>query len=128
YMRGAASGALAMAAALQAMFHDLAALKAEYGLHAASALNMVVTDGEVMVGSRYIDDAQATPLSLHHSEGSRYVCDADGCGMRRTAAHEQAVLIASEPLTRETQHWKSVPANHFVLVDRDNRISFRAIA
>lgn len=128
YTRVARTGAEAMADALQATFRDLAALKASYGLTRGSALNMVVSDGEEMVGSRYIDDPTATPYSLHHTEGSRYVCDDNGCGMRRASTREQAVLIASEPLTREAEHWKSVPPNHFVLVDRDNRIAFRPVA
>lgn len=122
------SGADAMADALQAMFHELAALKAEHGLTNASSLNMVVTNGVEMVASRYTDDSRETPLSLHHTEGSHYVCDDRGCGMRPAPSDQQAVLIASEPLTRETQHWQDVPANHFVLVDADNRIALRPIA
>jgi len=120
-------GAEAMATALEAMFRDLAALKSNYSLTHASALNMVVTDGVETVASRYIDDPRGTPLSLHHTEGSHYVCDEQGCGMRPAPSHEQAVLIASEPLTRETEHWKSVPANHFALVNSHNQVSFQPI-
>lgn len=127
YDQAQSHGAEAMADALQATFHDLAELKAAHGLTEGSALNMVVTDGTAMTASRYTDDAQQTPLSLHHTEGSHYVCDEDGCGMRAAPTGEQAVLIASEPLTPEIKHWKPVPANHFVLVDEANRIAFRPV-
>jgi predicted glutamine amidotransferase len=89
---------------------------------------MVVTDGRETVGSRYVDAPGKKPLSLHHTEGSRYVCDAEGCTMREANTDEQAVIIASEPLTDEVHHWHDVPPNHFVLVDEQARPSFREIA
>ncbi|MBN9404744.1 MAG: class II glutamine amidotransferase [Burkholderiales bacterium] len=117
----------AMADALQAMFDELAALKAAQGVTQASGLNMVVTDGRALVAARHCDDPGVAPASLHHTEGSHYVCDAGGCRMAPAPHHEQAVLIASEPLTRESQHWRDVPARHFVLVDAHNRVSLRPI-
>ena len=117
----------AMADALQAMFDELAALKAAHGVTQASGLNMVVTDGRALVASRHCDDPGVAPASLHHTEGSHYVCDAGGCRMAPAPHHEQAVLIASEPLTRESQHWRDVPVRHFVLVDAHNRVSLRPI-
>ncbi len=127
YLSEDARGAAAMGAALTAMFRDLAVLKGEAGLNEPSHLNMVVTDGREMAGSRYVDVPGHPPLSLHHTEGSRYVCDATGCAMRAAEAHEQAVIIASEPLTDEAHHWHDVPPNHFVLVDEQARPSFREI-
>lgn len=127
YERSVGTGAGALADALEASFHDLVELKDSHGLTRGSALNMVVTDGAVMVGSRYVDDPRMTPLSLHHTEGGHYVCDENGCGMRAAPTGEQAVLLASEPLTQEAEHWRMVPANHFVLVDEQNDINFRPI-
>ncbi len=102
------------------MFKDLAELKMDAGLQdEASYLNMVVSNGTEMVGARYVDKADVTPLSLHHTEGCRYVCDEHGCRMHRTKAHEAvATIIASEPLTTEAEHWRVVPPNHFVVVDK----------
>src|SRR5699024_6954992 len=113
YLSATVPGAAGMADALEAMFRDLRALKAEAGLAEPSYLNMVVTDGREMVGSRYVDMPGVKPLSLHHTEGSRYVCDDHGCAMRDTASDKQAVIIASEPLTREAHHWHDVPPGHF---------------
>lgn len=128
YLSATVPGAASMADALEAMFRDLRALKAEAGLAEPSCLNMVVTDGREMVGSRYVDMPGVKPLSLHHTEGSRYVCDDQGCAMRETASDKQAVIIASEPLTREAHHWHDVPPGHFILVDGMARPSFREIA
>src|SRR5699024_6136821 len=109
----------AMADAFQGLFRDLAELKAEAGLTQAAHLNMVVTNGRESVGVRYVDEPDGTPLSLHYSAGSRYVCDTQGCRMRTAQSHEQsAALIASEPLTSEAPHWHDVPPHHFVLVNR----------
>lgn len=119
----------AMADAFLGMFKDLAELKTEAGLTAPAFLNMVVSNGREMVGVRYVDKPNWRPLSLHHTEGSRYVCDARGCRMRKTEHREQAAaLIASEPLTSESSHWHEVPPNHFVLVDADSRPAFRAVS
>lgn len=85
------------------------------------------TFGLAMVASRYSDDAAAPPLSLHYTAGSRYVCDDAGCRMTATSSRGQAVLIASEPLTRETEHWDIVPPNQFVLVDADDQVTLRPI-
>jgi ergothioneine biosynthesis protein EgtC len=127
YFSTDARGAAAMADALTAMFRDLEALKQEAGLTEPAHLNMVVTNGREMAGSRYVDIPGERALSLHHTEGSRYVCDGERCAMRAAEAHEQAVIIASEPLTDEAHHWHDVPQNHFVLVDEQARPVFREI-
>lgn len=120
YLSVGRTGTAAMADALDRTFHDLKALKRSHGLNQASWLNIVVTDGKRTVASRYVDEPGLKPLSLHHTEGSRYVCDDSGCGMRPARAHKQAVLVASEPLTDNAAHWKSVLPNHFLMVDEEN--------
>lgn len=108
YQYAGGQGADAMAAALQTMFRDLAALKTAHGLTHASALNLVVTNGVEMVASRYVDDPRGTPLSLHHTEGSHYVCDEQGCSMRAAGAQPQASradrIRAADPGTRTLEN------------------------
>ena len=127
YLAQPARDAEAMTDALQATFDALAALKAAHGVTQASGLNMVITDGRALVAARHCDDPSVVPASLHHTEGGHYVCDAGGCRMAPAPHHAQAVLIASEPLTRESQHWRDVPPRHFVLVDAHNHLSLRPI-
>lgn len=128
YLSDEAADADTMADALTAMFRDLAALKVDAGLTEASHLNMVVSNGRETVASRYADSPGTMPLSLHYTQGTRYVCDAEGCSMRKAGAHEQTAIIASEPLTEEAQHWHDVPPNHFVLVDERAQVSLREVA
>lgn len=114
--------------ALEKTFDDLERLKERYGLMDPSYLNLCITDGEQMVGCRYVTDTDMEPLSLHHSEGARYECEDGLCRMEKNAPHhEKSVLIVSEKLTQEEQDWHDVPANHFVLVDRQLNIEFKSI-
>lgn len=128
YLTSGRRDAGAMADALDRTFDDLVELKSRHGMTDASWLNIVVTDGVRTVASRYVDADGQAPLSLHHTEGSQYVCDESGCSMRPAQAHEQAVIIASEPLTDNAKHWKNVQPNHFLMVDEDNQPRSRLVA
>ncbi|MFW8565520.1 class II glutamine amidotransferase [Orrella sp. 11846] len=128
YLNGEARGANAMAAAFVTLFQDLATLKQQAGLNSPSFLNMVITDGQEMVATRYVDMPDATPLSLHHAHGSHYRCDEHGRTMLAVSNQEHSAnLIASEPLSSQAEHWEVVPANHFVLIDTNGYSKFVAI-
>ena len=47
----------------------------EYGIHEAAYLNMVVTNGLFVVGTRYVSDLKENPLTLYHSEASHYAVE-----------------------------------------------------
>src|SRR5262245_6384192 len=61
--------------AFEKTFEALKELMAEYGITEAAYLNMVFTNGLFIVGTRYVTDPKEEPLTLYHSEGSRYVVD-----------------------------------------------------
>ncbi len=105
-----------IAEALKEMIEKLEAIKKEHGVTEPSYLNMVVGDGERMVGIRYVSDPSTTPLSLYYSEGLKYICEDGQCKMVPTDAENQSTLIVSEKLTSLAEDWKQVPANYFVLV------------
>lgn len=128
YLAGDDDASQGMAAALTAVFQDVAELKREAGVNGACTLNMVVMNGEAMVASRYIDDPEQTPLSLHYATGSHYFCDQQGCAMLgQDPQGGKAAIIASEPLTEAHHHWRDVPAGHFVLAGGDHQVRLQEI-
>ncbi len=52
----------------------------------------VVTNGLFFVGTRYVTDPKEEPLTLYHSEGSRYVVEDGVTRMFAPEDDDQAVL------------------------------------
>lgn len=114
--------------AFENTFTYLKKTMSEHGITEAGYLNMVVTNGLFMVGTRYVTDPKEEALTLYHSEGSKYVCEGGVCRMLDPEEQDQAVLIVSEKLTDETKDWKEVPKNHFVIVNQSLQVSLRPIS
>jgi predicted glutamine amidotransferase len=112
--------------AFEKTFGDLKRIMKDYGIEEPAYLNMIVTNGDFFVGTRYTSDPALLPLTLYHSEGGRYVVE-DGISlMKAPEDDDQAVLIVSEKLTEE-KHWTAIPANHFVVVDSSLQVRVRPI-
>lgn len=106
-------------AVIDAFEHTFMALKklmAEHGIEEAAYLNMVVTNGLFTVGTRYNTHPDEPPLTLYHSEGSRYVVEDGISQMVAPEDDDHAVLVVSEKLTDDAS-WTLIPENHFVVVD-----------
>ena len=112
--------------AFEHTFNDLKKMMKDQGIHDPAYLNMMVTNGNFFVATRYTTDPTQEPLTLYHSEGGRYVVE-DGISYM-VAPHDddEAVLIVSEKLTEES-HWTAIPPNHFVVVDHDLNVRVRPI-
>jgi predicted glutamine amidotransferase len=110
--------------AFENTFAHLNRLMKENGIHDAAYLNMVVTSGLFVVGTRYVSDAKENPLTLYHSEASHYAIN-NGVG-HLSPDGEKAVLVVSEKLS-EGKDWSLIPSNHFVIVDHELNVSTRRI-
>jgi glutamine amidotransferase len=113
--------------AFEKTFTHLKHLMATHGIAEPAYLNMVVTNGRFLVGTRYVTDAREEALTLYHSEGSRYVVE-DGITQMKAAGEDddQAVLVVSEKLT-DDKDWTAIPPQHFVIVDRALNVRIRPI-
>lgn len=111
------------AAALEAAIAELKEITSQHGIKEPTHLNMVLTEGNWIVASRYVTDPALTPPTLYHSEGSRFDCEDGVCRMRRVDPTEHAVLIVSEKLTEAQDDWHKVPPNHVVMVNHDLAVS-----
>lgn len=98
----------------------------EVGIAEPAYLNMAVTDGSFIVATRYCTDPAEEPLTLYHSEGSRYVVEDGETRMEAPADNDQAVLVVSEKLT-EGKEWTMIPKGHLVMVEPNFNVRIRAI-
>jgi predicted glutamine amidotransferase len=116
-------------AVIDAFENTFAALKqmmAANGITEAAYLNMVVTNGLFVVATRYVTDPKEEPLTLYHSEGSRYVVEDGITQMMAPEDDDQAVLVVSEKLS-DDKDWTLIPPNHFVIVENTLNVKIRPI-
>jgi len=107
-------------------FTALKKLMVENKIEEAAYLNMVVTNGSFIVGTRYVTSPNEDPLTLYHSEGSRYVVEDGISQMVAPEDDDHAVLVVSEKLT-DDKDWTLIPANHFVVVDESLNVKIKPI-
>ena len=88
-----------------------------------SSLNFAVTDGHSIIVSRYSSSQDIEPPTLYISSGDRFEIRDGEYRMARTKRHHNAVIIASEPLTKERSDWLPVARNHVISVSPEQHIS-----
>lgn len=98
----------------------------EVGISEPAYLNMAVTNGLFIVATRYCTDPSLDPLTLYHSEGSRYVVEDGQTRLEAPADDDQAVLVVSEKLT-DGPEWTLIPKNHLVMVEQNLNVRIRPI-
>ena len=108
-----------MSKAFLKTFQDLEELKKKNGLDEPSILNMVVTDGQRMIATRYSSAPEKESRTLYFTHGKKYVCEGNICRMLPANKHTDAMLIVSEKLDEFVEEWTPVPDNHALLVEND---------
>ncbi|MDH4058637.1 MAG: class II glutamine amidotransferase [Cyclobacteriaceae bacterium] len=116
----------AVAEAFEYTFYHLKKLMTKFEIQEEAYLNMVVTNGHFIVATRYVTNSNVEPLTLYHSEGSRYVVEDGITRMEAPKDEDQAVLVVSEKLT-EGDHWTMIPKNHFVIIESDLNVRIKPI-
>jgi len=111
---------------LEITFRQMKKLMAQHQITEPAYLNMVVTNGLFLVGARYCSDPKEEPLTLYHSEGSRYVVEDGNTRLEAPEDNDHAVLVVSERLTDDPS-WTMIPSNHFVIVEQTLNVRIRPI-
>jgi glutamine amidotransferase len=113
----------------QQTFDTVQELKREAGIgDEVSTFNMMATDGERIIGTRYSSDPERETRTLYYATGSRFEC-VDGLSrMAQDDNGVQAVLIASEKLNVNADEWQVVPQNHFLYVENDLSVHLRPMS
>ncbi len=112
--------------AFEYTFNALKVMMAKHDIKEEAYLNMVLTNGQFIVGTRYVTNPNEDPLTLYHSEGGRYVVEDGITHLMAPEDDDQAVLVVSEKLT-EDAHWTMIPKNHFVIVEPTLNVRIRPI-
>jgi glutamine amidotransferase len=115
-----------VAEAFEHTFNHLKSFMSEAGIREPAYLNMVVTNGQFIVGTRYVTDPKEEPLTLYHSEGSRFVVEDGITRMEAPQDDDEAVLVVSEKLS-DDKDWTIIPPNHFVIVEDSLNVRIRPI-
>ena len=88
----------------------------QYAKGSKSYMNMVLTDGHLAVAVRLTTDKPEYADSLYLNLGRKYVCEEGICYMHDPGEqHEKAVIISSEPLSKDVG-WEEIPPNSMILV------------
>jgi glutamine amidotransferase len=112
--------------AFEHTFSFIKKLLVQYDIKEPAYLNMIVTNGLFMIGTRYVTDPNLDALTLYHSEGSRYVVEEGITKMQAPKDDDQAVLVVSEKLSDDA-NWTMIPRNHFVIVESSLNVKVRPI-
>ena len=112
--------------AFEKTFKHLNQLMKKNGIQEAAYLNMVVTNGLFIVGTRYVSNPKEDPLTLYHSAATHYAIENGVSHMTVSGDNDKAILVVSEKLS-DDKVWTLVPANHFVIVDQSLQVELRPI-
>ena len=82
-----------------------------------SYYNFAVTDGRSLAALRYVSDPMVEPASLYFAAGRKYQCADSVCQLVECDQSERAVVISSERLSADNDHWNRVAPNHLLTVD-----------
>ena len=118
-----------LADALMETLEILDEVRRDLGIDVASSVNLFVADGKTIIAARYVFDfgcyASADPalidqldyLSLWYTLGHEYTCHEGEWKMLGGPESARAMLLASEPLTRDESTWLEVPEYSLVSFD-----------
>lgn len=101
-------------------------LMLDAGIKEAAYLNMCITNGLFIVATRWCSDPNEEPLTMYHSEGSRYVVEDGVTRLEAPEDDDHAVLVVSEKLT-DGPEWTLIPKNHLVMVEQNLNVRIRPI-
>jgi predicted glutamine amidotransferase len=106
-------------------------VRAQLGINVSSSVNLFIADGDTLAAVRYcfdfgcyrtedparVHEANMNFLSLWYTSGREYGCHGDEWKMTGGADHADSIMIASEPLTRDTSTWLEVPEYSMIYAD-----------
>ncbi|MBN9418870.1 hypothetical protein ABS71_21130 [bacterium SCN 62-11] len=122
YYRG--GGLENMAEALSRTIQRLEELRQELEIDRSCFLNFALTDGNVLLTTRYISDGSELANSLYYAEGEKYRCENGVCMLEK--GRRSSVVVASERLSLASE-WTRISPNQMLLADRTGLLELRPL-
>ena len=107
-------------------------LRGKHKVNLNSPINLYVSNGEFIIATRFVFDYGIFPRHLHLDEahmayhsmwytfGEKYVNMGDNHYMM-SAGKRRSVIVASEPLTKDTTTWLEIPEYSLIKVWREDK-------
>jgi glutamine amidotransferase len=128
---GGAASADDLVRAVDGAFAVIRKVRARLGIATSSSVNLFITTGEQLAAVRYcfdfgcyrtedpakVHEANLSFLSLWYTSGSEYGRHDGEWKMIGGADTADSIMIASEPLTRDTSTWLEVPEYSMIYAD-----------
>lgn len=106
--------------ALTKTIRHIVQLGKDAGTEVPHYFNFAVTNGDMILVTRYISNPTHSPESLYYASGDGYQCRDGKCEIRPLEEGQPgAFLLASEPLTDTPHRWEPVPVNHMITITDD---------
>lgn len=111
-------------------FKDLRKLRKKHGININSPLNLYISNGEFLVATRFAFDfgvfakntnsAHMAYHSMWYTFGNEYVKSLED-GYQMSPGARESIILASEPLTKNTTTWLEVPEYSLIKVWRTKK-------
>ena len=110
-------------------FAEIEDMKKAANLFSPSLYNMVLTNGEEMIATRYSTQPEKETRSMHIASNAEcYLCDKGFLRFRDSKIKDHSVLISSEVLTDEKAYWQMVPENHSIIVNKKIEVQIKPLS
>jgi glutamine amidotransferase len=110
-------------------FSDIEYLKQSKGIDSSSNYNIVLSNGNRIIATRYSTDTTSDNRSLHFAEkiACNFNNETGDLEIEECIVERSAALISSEMLTDDRNLWKEIPTNHAVSIDSDMQVSLHKL-
>lgn len=117
-----------LSSCLSQTFSEIENMKIKAGIEGPSLFNLVLTNGKAMIATRYSTEPEAETRSLHIASNAEcYTCEEGLLKFKSIKKEERGVLISSEVLTENKDHWTEIPENHCIMVGEDLAIDIKPL-
>jgi glutamine amidotransferase len=98
------------------------------GVSIVSSLNFAVSDGKTVVATRFRDSPIEEPPSLYYCKVTHMEMVANEMEIHHDPKMpSKGVVIASEPLTYQSENWTLIPKNHMLVVTNSTEVQLLPI-
>lgn len=113
---------------LSQTFAEIEEMKRKEQMRSPSLYNLVLTNGKILLATRYSTKPDEETRSLHIAANAEcYTCKEGYLRFRSADSADHGVLIASEVLSDNKEFWQEIPENHCITIGEDLAVAIKPI-